>query len=425
MTDVRYADDLHRAGAVHRPETSIDAPARRGGGVPARRLSPVAAFVLLASLPVSFLAASSAPTPLYAVYQAEWGFSPITTTVVFGVYAVAVLVALLTVGSLSDHIGRRPILIVAILVQAAVMLLYMTADSVPTLFLARVIQGLSTGAALGAVGAGLLDLHRARGAIANAVAPITGTATGALGSGLLVQFLPDPTQLVYVVLAALLVLQLVGVVLMAETSTPAPGALASLKPQFALPRAVRGPVLLAVPVLVAVWSLAGFYGALAPALVRLLSGSNSFVLGGLGLFVLAAAGGVTVLFLQGAQPRRMMMSGTAALAGGVAITLLAVTQQSTVGFFVGTAVAGMGFGAGFQGAIRTVLPLAAPHERSGVLSVVFVVSYLAMGLPAVVAGFLVVHGGGVVDTAREYCAAVIALAALALLGLARRPRVTT
>ena len=66
------------------------------------------AFYLLASVIVSFLAGSSAPTPLYAVYAAKWGFSPITTTVVFGVYALAVLAALLTVGSLSDHVGRRP-----------------------------------------------------------------------------------------------------------------------------------------------------------------------------------------------------------------------------------------------------------------------------------------------------------------------------
>src|ERR1700712_714378 len=105
-------------------------------------LSTTASIALLASIVVSFLAASAVPTPLYSVYQAEWSFSPITTTVVFGVYAVAVLVSLLTVGSLSDHIGRRPVLLVALAVQAATMIVFATADGVPMLMLARVLQGL-------------------------------------------------------------------------------------------------------------------------------------------------------------------------------------------------------------------------------------------------------------------------------------------
>jgi MFS family permease len=79
-----------------------------------RVLSPTAAFYLQASMIVSFLAGSSAATPLYAIYQAAWGFSPITITIVFGIYAIAVLVALLTTGSLSDYVGRKPVLIAAL-----------------------------------------------------------------------------------------------------------------------------------------------------------------------------------------------------------------------------------------------------------------------------------------------------------------------
>src|ERR1700712_265887 len=111
------------------------------------RLSSSAAFYLQASIILFFLAGSSAPTPLYAVYQAAWGFSPITITVVFGVYALAVLASLLTVGSLSDYIGRRPVLIVAMLLQVATMLLFAGASGVPDLLIARVLQGLSTGSA--------------------------------------------------------------------------------------------------------------------------------------------------------------------------------------------------------------------------------------------------------------------------------------
>src|ERR1700680_5059764 len=93
-------------------------------------LSPTASFYLLASITVSFLAGSSAPTPLYPLYQKMWGFSPVMLTLVFGVYALAVLAALLVAGRLSDHLGRRPVLIVAAISQALVMLLFATAESV-------------------------------------------------------------------------------------------------------------------------------------------------------------------------------------------------------------------------------------------------------------------------------------------------------
>ncbi|MCW2749854.1 MAG: transporter [Aeromicrobium sp.] len=383
-----------------------------------RRLSTTSALYLQASIIVALLAGSSAPTPLYAVYQAEWGFSPITTTLVFGVYAVAVLAALLTVGSLSDHIGRRPVLLAALVVQAPLMLVFATANGVPELMVARVIQGLSTGAAIGALGAGMLDLDRLKGTTLNSVAPMTGTATGALLSGVLVQLLPEPTHLVYLVLFAVFAAQAVGVLMMRESSSPSPGALASLRIQFGLPVAVRRHALIAIPALAAVWSLAGFYGSLGPTLVRILSGSDSFILGGLSLFVLAGSAAVTVLLLRNAAPRVVMQFGTLALFVGVGITLVAVSMSSVTILFLGGIVAGAGFGGGFQGSIRTVVPLAAPHERAGVLSLMYVVSYLAMGVPAVIAGFLVVDGGGVLATAREYGVGVMVLAALAFIGLA-------
>src|SRR5712692_4592449 len=116
---------------------SAPTPARAG------RLPDALAFVLPASIILVFLAGSSAPTPLYTLYQAAGGFSPITTTIVFGVYALAVLAALLTVGSLSDYVGRRPVLLVAIVLQAVVMLVFATAGGVLHLLVARIVQALS------------------------------------------------------------------------------------------------------------------------------------------------------------------------------------------------------------------------------------------------------------------------------------------
>jgi MFS family permease len=379
------------------------------------RLSRRASFGLQVSILLVFLAASIAPTPLYAIYEAKWGFSPITVTIVFGVYAVAVLTSLLTVGSLSDHVGRRPVLLGAILLQAVAMIVFATAGGVPALLIARIVQGLSSGAALGALGAGLIDLHRTRGTVANGVGALAGTATGGIVSSLLVQDLPAPTHLVYLVVLAILVLQWVGVAVMPESATPKAGALASLRPQIGLPAGARRPMLIAVPALVAVWSLAGFYGSLGPTLARLVVGSDSVVLGGLAMLALAGSAAVTVLAVRNVPAGVVMLFGSGTLAAGVAVTLIGVAHASTPIFFAGTAIAGVGFGGGFQGALRTVLPLAAPHQRAGVLSIIYVVSYLGMGIPAVIAGFLVSHGG-VLETAREYGLVVIGLAVLALVG---------
>ena len=386
------------------------------------KLSNTASFYLLASMVVSLLAGSSALTPLYPIYQAAWGFSAITTTIVFGAYALAVLGALLTVGSLSDQIGRRPVLIGAFLVQAVMMLLFATAENVSTLMVGRIIQGLSTGAAVGALGAAMLDLNRAKGTIANAVGPMMGTAVGALGSGVLVQYLPAPMHLVYVVLFGIFVLQTIGVMMMTESSTPLSGTRVSLRFQFSVPPAVRPLLLVIIPTLVGAWSLAGFYGSLGPALLRSMTHSSSSLLGGLALFALAGSGSTAVWLTRAISTRTMLLVGIPLLVVGAGITLIAITYSSVAVFFIGTALAGAGFGVGFRGVITSVLPLVAPHERSGVLSFVYVVSYVAMGLPAVAAGFLVVYDGSILTTARIYIIAVMALAALACLSIGMQRR---
>ncbi|MFE2376573.1 MFS transporter [Streptomyces sp. NPDC059398] len=384
-----------------------------------RRTGGPAGLALFASIIVSFLAASSAPTPVYALYAARWHFSPITTTVVFGVYAVVVLVALLVLGRASGHLGRRPVLLAALALQIIAMVVFSTAGGVGALVTGRVLQGIATGGALGALGAAMLDIDRERGTRANAVAPGLGSGVGALLSGLVVQYLPAPTHLVYLVFIGVFALQAAGVAVLPDTGGRAPGLRSSLVPELAVPRRLRGPLLAVAPVLFAVWSLGGFYGSLAPALARELSGSGSAVVGGLGLSVLTVVSSVTAVSLGRVPPRALMFLGVTLLVLGSLGTLTAVELSSYAGFFAGTFVSGVGFGAGFQGGMRTVVPLVAEHERAGVLSAVYVVCYLGMGLPAVVAGVLVVHGGGLAAATRDYAWFVVALAVMTLIALLR------
>ncbi|WP_440556767.1 MFS transporter [Streptomyces sp. SCPE 10] len=392
------------------PPSDVPLTVRRTGG---------AGLALFASIIVSFLAASSAPTPVYALYAARWHFSPITTTVVFGVYAVVVLAALLVLGRASGHLGSKPVLLTALALQAIAMVVFSEAGGVGALIAGRVLQGIATGSALGALGAAMLDIDRERGTRANTIAPGLGSGVGALVSGLVVQYLPAPTHLIYLVFIGVFALQAAGVAVLPDTGDRAPGLRSSLVPELAVPRHLRAPLLTVAPVIFAVWSLGGFYGSLAPALAHELSGSGSAVIGGLGLFVLTVVSSATAVSLGRTPPRALMLCGITLLVVGSLVTLAAVGLSSFAGFFAGTFVSGVGFGAGFQGGMRTVVPLVAEHERAGVLSTVYVVCYLGMGLPAVIAGVLVVHGGGLAAATRDYAWFVVALALMTLIALSR------
>jgi MFS family permease len=380
-----------------------------------RRLPPTVAFFVLASVTVSFLASASAPTPLYPTYQAEWGFSSLAVTTIFAVYAIAVLVALLFFGRLSDHLGRKPVLLAAMFVQVLTMGLFASANGLGMLLLARVVQGLAAGVAIAAVGAGLLDLDKGRGAIANAITTPTGTATGGILSGVFVTLLPAPQQLIFLVLGAVMVAQGIGIAFMRETLVPRAGVLASLKPQFAFSDAIRAPLLRAAPAIVATWAAAGVFASLSPAMVRELTGMFSPLLSGLAMFAMAGSGGVAVYLLRHLEPRRSMKFGAISLALGVVLIVPALSLGLLALFYIALMLAGIGFGSGFQGAVRSVVASAKAHERAGVLSVVFVLAYLAMGLPAIGAGWLLVHGRSLTSTTLEFAALVLVLSIVAVL----------
>ncbi|NML44376.1 MFS transporter [Ramlibacter sp. G-1-2-2] len=369
---------------------------------------------LLGSVTVSFLAGSSAPTPLYPVYQGLWHFSAATVTAVFASYVVVLLAALLVFGRVSDYVGRKPVILAALLLQLVAMALFATAGGVAMLFAGRILQGLGTGAALAAIGAAMLDVDKQRGTIANAVAPGLGTGFGAVLSGLLVHFLPAPTLLVYAVLALLYVLQIAGIALLPEPGQRRPGVWSALRPQLALPASARGALRGASPMLVAGWALAGFFASLGPALVHRVFGFDASLGGGLTLFVMAGSAAATVLVLRNAEADRLLRIGAIALAAGSAGVLVSVEAHSVAGFLFFAVLSGIGFGAGFQGGMRSTLAAAAPAERAGLLAVVFLIAYVAMGLPALLAGFAVVQTGNLVATGLAFGGAVLALSLLAL-----------
>ncbi len=380
------------------------------------RISHRSSLVFLAITLLTFLAASSAPTPLYHLYQEGLHFSAGMLTLIFGVYALSLLAALLTVGSLSDHLGRKPVIFAALVLNMLAMLLFINEGSVAWLIAARTVQGFATGMATAVLGAALLDTDRQQGPLANSVAPLLGMACGAMGSSLLVEFAPLPTQLIYWTLLALMLVQALYVWRLPETVDRIPGAVASLRPTLHVPPQARRALWLSLPVDVAVWAMGGFYLSLAPSLVRAATGSTSNLIGGGLVAVLTLSGALVIFTLRNRPASKVLRLGAALLAVGVALILTAVHSASLPLFFIATLIAGSGFGAGFLGALRSVVPLALPHERAGLMSAFYVLSYLAFCLPSLLAGNLI-RSFGLIATTDGYGAVLILLALGALVAL--------
>lgn len=377
-----------------------------------RHWRPQAALWLLASIVVGFLAASSAPSPLYALYRESWGFSALTLTLVFASYAVALLGALLVLGSWSDYHGRRAVLIGALVLEMGSTALFWCADSVAWLLAARVLQGLATGIATSTLSAALIDLDRDRGALLNSVAPMVGMALGSLGSSLLVQFAPAPTKLVFECLMGLFALQTGAALGLPETVARRRMPWRTLWPRIALPAAARPTLLRILPVNTAQWALGGFYLSLGPSLARLVTGSPQAFVGGALITCLVLTGAVAILGVRRKPAHTALLGGTVALGLGLAITLVGMVLPSGAALFGGTVVAGLGFGAAFNGSVRSLVSLAKPEERGALMAGFFSLSYLAFSVPAVLAG-LAVGTFGLAATALGFGLALLVLCVIA------------
>ncbi|MCO5972639.1 MFS transporter [Actinoallomurus soli] len=384
-----------------------------------------ASFVLDTSILVALLAASSAPTPLYPRYQHQWGLSTLTITLVFSAYSLTLLLALLITGALSDHLGRRPVLGAALVLETVAMALLATADGSNALIAARILQGAATAAATSAAGAALLDLEDpsrpGRSALTNGIAPVAGMAVGVLASTLLLRLAPDPTATVYVLLAALFAVQAVAVAFTTETARRHAGAWRSLRPQLSVPSSARHALRLTGAGVAAVWALGGFYSSLGPALARLVSPGGPGAAGGLIFFTVTATAALTVWTVRRTAPAVAATAGCAAVVPATALTLGSLHGGGLPALFGGAASAGIAFGAVSQGALRMTLTALSERDRAATLAAYYVLSYLSMSLPAIAAGAATGrYGLGTASHAYATAAALLAIVAMAALTASRR-----
>jgi MFS family permease len=385
----------------------------------------VISFWVLASMLSLFLFAASAPSPLYPVYAARWGFSSITLTAVYAIYAGGALLALLTSGRLSDHLGRRKVVVAALLIQIAGVAAFIGADSVELLFIGRILNGVATGVATGAISAWLLDLQPpdkpSLGGLVGGVAVLAGLGTGAFGSGLLVQYALNPLRLVYWLLVIAFAAALVSTFFIPDVADRSPGAFRSMRPRVGVPAVARSAFVALLPSLVAIWALGGLYLSLGPSLAITLAGDDSRVAGGLVIMALLGVGAASSTVVRAVSPRVVLIRGSLVLIAGVGITLVAVAMGSTTGLYAGSVFAGLGFGPAFSGVMRTLTPLAPPDKRGALLASTYIAIYLSFSIPTVIAGFAVANFP-LLSTTYVYGLTVMTLAAITTVAVASSKR---
>lgn len=386
------------------------------------RLSRPVGFVVAGLALLGLMAGAAAPSPLYPVYQQLWGFSSFTLTVIFAVYVVALLGTLLTIGSMADHVGRRPMLVGGLLLLAVAMVIFANAGGVGALLLARIIQGVATGAITGAVSALILDLQPSShtGSIVTGGAPGFGLALGAALAGALVQHAPWPRELVFWVMFGCYVLLALVALLAPEDARPRAGrrTLArALRPSVGVAVEARSTFVAWAPALAATWALGGLYLSLGSSAVSRLFGVGDHFVVGLVLATFFAPAGLVLLVIHLVPQTARRPLGLCSLGGGVVLTIAGVLLSSSAVYVIGSAVAGVGFGVTFQAAVAAIAAVTPADKRAQTFAATYVLGYTAFSVPAVVAGLAAQDWGlrptligyGVLDVALVAAAALLAV----------------
>ena len=388
-----------------------------------RTVSRRAAYGLMASVIGLALFASGTPSPLYGTYREMWSLAPVLLTLVFATYAFGVLATLLLAGPVSDHVGRRPVLLVALGLLMAATIMFMLATSVVWLFAARALQGLATGLALSAASAALLDLHPQRdsGAVGlhNGAASAGGMGLGVLVSALIVELLPAPRVLPYVAALLLFVVAFAGTLAMPEPVADPVGL--RLRPQRpGIPREVRPAFLLAALGAMSSWSISGLSLALGPELSATLFHTPDHLVGGLSVFALTGTAAIAQLVFRRSVPWAGAAGGSIVLSAGLVGIVLATAAGSGALYVIATVIAGAGFGVAFLGALRALSSSIPAEHRSSVMSAFYLVAYASFSVPAIVAGVLTASIG--LNATFEIMGSITAGLALVVAGLAWRTR---
>lgn len=336
---------------------------------------------------------STLPSPLFVLYARRDGFSSLTITVVYAVYAVGVSVSLLFAGHLSDVHGRRPLLLAALSLDAVSAIIFLAWPSLPGLYAARLICGLAVGVTTSTATAYMSELHAAhrparlahRAQTMTAVALLGGFGLGALAAGLLAQYVPRPLTVPYVVLLAAMIAAAAGLALAPETRTR-PRPLPPYRPQrISIPREGRGPFFSALLGISLVLAVLGMLIGLAGTVLATTLHHPSLALAGETVFLVFACGAATSAVISAWPLRRLLAAAVGLMIAGLAIAVTAVwLPDPSLGLFLlGGGLAGAGGAAGFRGTLGVVVAVSPAGALAETLATYFLGGYIGLSVPVI------------------------------------------
>lgn len=354
----------------------------------------VAVSIVAAMVGVMF-AGSTLLTPLYVIYQQQFGFSQITLTLIYAVYVVGNLAALLVFGRLSDEIGRRRAALPALGVAAVGALVFLFGRGTAALYWGRMLSGLGIGVAAGTGTAWLAELIGTKDKTrATAIATSTnfiGLALGSVVAGALAQYTDQP--LVWPFVAYLVaVLGIAALVWAAapETMTSPVRSLRdiSMRPRIGVPRETRAEFVAPAVTGFGAMALVGFYAALAPSILAHNLHVTDHAAAGALVLELGLAVAIVIWTTQALGSRRAMLGALVLMIPTVALVVAAQTFASMTIMIIATAACGLAAGLGYRGSLQVVNQIAPPERRAEVVSSYFVCGFSGNALPVIGIGII-------------------------------------
>jgi MFS family permease len=360
----------------------------------APRVRHAAGFWIIAVTFLLVMAYSTVPTPLYPLYQQRDGFPAFTITVVFAAYAIGVMISLYLFGHVSDWVGRRRVLLVAVLLSALSALMFVFWSEVPGLIVARLVNGASIGILTATATAHLGELRSVARPAENSIvaasvsgaANLGGLALGPLIGGVFADFLPDPLVLPHVVFLVILVLAALTLQLVPET-VDIPADPPRWRPQrISIPPSSRRRFVIAAFGAFSGFAVFGLFTSLAPTFLVATFQQGDHLLAGATTFSVFAAAALGQLVLARVRLRTQLTVAVTGCAVGLVGVAIGAVAPALALFLVGGVVAGFGVGLLFKGAIGTAVAVADPARKGESLALMFLIAYAGLALPALVIG---------------------------------------
>lgn len=347
------------------------------------------AYSLLLVLSGVALGVSGLPAPLYRMYEEVWHLSPLSTTIVFAVYAIAALGAVLVAGQISDVIGRKPVLLGALAAMIVGLGVFLIADNMLLLIVARAIHGAAVGSIVVAGAAALLDLRPEHGVRTGQLSGVSfniGLTIAIVGSSLLAQYAPHPMRTPYAAVAVVCGIVGVGVVALREPHTArSPGRIRIVRPS--VPQQIRSDFWFSGLGVMASWSVLGVLLSLYPTLAAQQAGIHNVVFGGAVVGTTAFAAAVAQWFGARVPARRAAIIGDVGMAVVLLLTIPALTTHSWPLVLAAAALLGATFGLGFGGSLRHLSNVVPADRRGATMSAYYLLAYAAMAVPTLIAGW--------------------------------------